>query len=73
MLTETLNIGGMHCAACSARVEKAVQKLEGVSTAAVNLATEKLFVEFADTVTLEVIKEAVIDAGYQVLEPKKKA
>ena len=67
----TLNIGGMHCAACSARVEKAVQKLDGVVNASVNLAAEKLFVEFVDTQTLATIKETVINAGYAVLEPKK--
>jgi len=62
----------MHCAACSARVEKEVQKLEGVKTASVNLATEKLVVEFDDTRTLDEIKETVVNAGYQVLETKKK-
>ncbi|MDR2966115.1 MAG: cadmium-translocating P-type ATPase [Treponema sp.] len=69
--TETLIIGGMHCASCSARVERSVQKLEGVNKAFVNLATEKLFVEFTGEQTLDVIKEAVINAGYEVLEPKK--
>ena len=49
MQTKTLCIGGMHCAACSSRVEKSVQKLEGVKTASVNLVSEKLFVEYADT------------------------
>jgi P-type Cu+ transporter len=39
MNTETLTIGGMTCAACSARVERALRKLEGVESAAVNLAT----------------------------------
>ena len=67
-----LLVGGMHCAACSARVEREVQRLEGVSSATVNLATEKLFVEFSDAKTLEAIKETVIKAGYEVLEPKKK-
>ena len=72
MQTETLSIGGMHCAACSARVENAVRKLEGVQTASVNLAAEKLLVEFADPLTLDTIKETIITAGYEVLEPKKK-
>ena len=66
----TLNIGGMHCAACAARVEKAVKNIEGVKSASVNLASEKLYVECDDTVTLALIKETVIDAGYEVLEPK---
>ena len=71
MQTESLGIGGMHCAACSARVENAVKKLEGVITASVNLAAEKLFVEFDNTKTLSVIKETVIKMGYEVLEQKK--
>jgi len=71
MQTETISINGMHCAACSARVEKAVLKLEGVTTASVNLAAEKLFVEFSDAQTLTLIKETIINTGYQVLESKQ--
>jgi len=36
MQNETLRIGGMTCAACSARVERALRKLEGVESAVVN-------------------------------------
>jgi len=36
MNTETLSVGGMTCAACSARVERALRKLEGVESAVVN-------------------------------------
>ena len=68
MQTETLSIGGMTCAACAGRIEKAVRKLEGVITVSVNLATEKLFVEFTATQTLSTIKEAVIKTGYEVLD-----
>jgi Cu+-exporting ATPase len=66
-----LSVAGMSCAACSARLEKAVQKLEGVNSATVNLATEKLFVEYSDAKTLAAIKETIVKAGYEVLEPKK--
>ena len=41
-----LNITGMTCAACSARIEKVLGKLDGISTANVNLALEKATVEF---------------------------
>ncbi|GHU22084.1 hypothetical protein FACS1894172_06680 [Spirochaetia bacterium] len=71
MQTETLSIGGMTCAACAGRIEKTVKKLEGVTTATVNLASEKLFVEYADTQTLTSIKEAVTKVGYQVLDRPK--
>ncbi|MDR1030760.1 MAG: heavy metal translocating P-type ATPase [Treponema sp.] len=73
MQNETLGIGGMTCAACSARVEKAVKKIEGVTSATVNLATEKLFVEYQDAQTLASIKETVLRIGYQVLDKPKGA
>jgi Cu+-exporting ATPase len=58
----------MTCAACAGRIEKTVRKIEGVAGATVNLATEKLFVEYEDTKTLSAIKEAVVRIGYQVLD-----
>ncbi|GHV94013.1 copper-translocating P-type ATPase [Spirochaetia bacterium] len=71
MQTETLSIGGMTCAACAGRIEKTVKKLEGVTAATVNLASEKLFVEYGDTLTLSSIKEAVVKIGYEVLDKPK--
>ena len=73
MQTETLSIGGMTCAACAGRIEKTVLKLEGVNTATVNLASEKLFVEYQDPQTLTGIKDAVLKIGYQVLDKPKGA
>lgn len=56
------NVTGMNCAACSARVEKAVSKVEGVTSCSVSLLTNSMGVEgTADS--SEVIK-AVKDAGY---------
>jgi len=72
MQTETLRIGGMTCAACSARVERALRKLEGIQSAVVNLATEKATVVFDPrSLRLSSIKEAVERAGYTALEPPK--
>ena len=72
MQTETLRIGGMTCAACSARVERALRKLEGIQSAVVNLATEKATVVFDPRLLrLSSIKEAVEKAGYTALEPPK--
>ena len=74
MNTETLSVGGMTCAACSARVERALRKLEGIESAAVNLATEKATVVYdSQTLRLSAIKEAIIHAGYQVIEISKDA
>jgi len=74
MLTETLSVGGMHCAACSARVEKALRKLEGIESASVNLATEKATVVYDIKILRpSAIKEAIINAGYEVIETSKNA
>lgn len=69
----TLRIEGMTCAACSNRVERALQKVEGVSSAAVNLSTERASIEYnPQTVSEEVLRQAVEKAGYQVAEEIKK-
>ncbi len=69
MKTEILKIGGMHCAACAARIEKALQKLEGVKDVSVKITTERAAVLY-DThlLSFSAIKEAIEDAGYQVIE-----
>ncbi|WP_461247998.1 cation transporter, partial [Treponema sp. R6D11] len=73
-MTETLTVGGMHCAACSARIEKALNKLEGVEKASVNLATEKATVTYnPQTLRLSAIKEAIINTGFEVIETSKNA
>lgn len=66
---KTFVIDGMTCASCAQIVEKVVNKLPGVSNASVNLATEKMFVDF-DPSTLNVsdITKAVADAGYSAME-----
>ena len=68
----TIPIGGMSCAACAQRVEKALAKLPGVSSASVNLATEKATVAYEpQTVRLPAIREAIEKAGYKALEETK--
>ncbi len=67
--TITLPIGGMTCASCVAHVEKALSKTPGVLEAHVNLATERATVTFIPGVSgLADLKQAVADAGYEVLE-----
>ncbi len=60
----TLQIEGMTCASCVARVEKALAKVPGVVQASVNLATEKARIRFAGATTLAALQKAVEDAGY---------
>lgn len=65
MKKEQFNVTGMTCAACSARVEKAVGKLPGVDKIAVNLLKNSMVVEY-DEAALDTQKiiGAVTDAGY---------
>ncbi|MEI5993740.1 heavy metal translocating P-type ATPase [Candidatus Enterococcus mansonii] len=65
----TFDIEGMTCASCAQTVEKATNKLNGVSKASVNLATEKMVVDFdPSTVNVSDITKAVSDAGYEAVE-----
>ena len=61
----TYTVTGMSCAACSARVEKAVSGLPGVTACSVNLLTNTLQIE--GNVTEETVKKAVEGAGYGLL------
>ncbi|MGE5507317.1 MAG: heavy metal translocating P-type ATPase [Chitinophagales bacterium] len=64
-----LKIGGMTCASCSARVERALAAVPGVTRAGVNLATEKATVEYdPGLVTVAALKKTVALAGYTAQE-----
>ncbi|SEL13234.1 Cu+-exporting ATPase [Carnobacterium iners] len=66
MKNKTFTIEGMHCASCAQTIEKAVKKLPGVQNSTVNLATEKLTVDYDQSkITDKDILSAVADAGYQ--------
>ncbi|MBQ9280786.1 MAG: heavy metal translocating P-type ATPase [Treponema sp.] len=56
------NVTGMSCAACSARVEKAVSKVAGVTSCSVSLLTNSMGIE--GNASDEAIIEAVVNAGY---------
>ncbi|MBB4512861.1 heavy metal translocating P-type ATPase [Paraburkholderia fungorum] len=63
--TTELDIGGMTCASCAMRVEKALAKVPGVTRASVNLATEKASVDSDAAVDPETLAGAVRKAGYE--------
>ena len=64
--TLDLGIGGMTCASCVARVEKALKKVPGVQNANVNLATESARVTYAGGEDMApALRRAVRDAGYE--------
>lgn len=61
-----IGIGGMTCASCVARVEKALKKVPGVQAATVNLATESARVVVAPGEQMEArLRRAIRDAGYE--------
>ncbi len=63
-----LSVSGMTCAACVARVERALKRVDGVVDASVNLATERAAVVYSpELVSLDRLREAVEGAGYGVL------
>ncbi|WP_336031560.1 heavy metal translocating P-type ATPase [Geodermatophilus sp. FMUSA9-8] len=64
-----LTIGGMTCASCAMRIEKRLNKLDGV-TASVNYATEKAKVTYAPTVSPDDLVAAVEKAGYTARLPE---
>lgn len=68
MANKSFKIEGMTCASCASAVERVTSKLEGVSSASVNLATEKLTLEYDDNkLTTEDIQNAVDKAGYKAI------
>jgi Cu+-exporting ATPase len=67
----TLDITGMHCASCALNVENSLKKVEGVSRAAVNFATEKAYVEYdPSALSVHDLERVVEDAGYSVVKQK---
>lgn len=66
------DIQGMTCSSCSAHVERAVSKLEGIKNINVNLLSNNMIVEYDENkLNNEKIIKAVIDAGYGASIPKE--
>lgn len=69
-MEKKFNIEGMTCSACQAHVQKAVEKLDGLSYVNVNLLKNTMDVKYDDTITNdEIIKNAVSNAGYKAYLP----
>lgn len=64
-----LKVKGMSCSSCVNRVEQALLKIPGVLSAEVNLASEKVKVEFIDQkINLQTLQKAVKEAGYELID-----
>lgn len=64
----TMGIGGMTCASCSARIERLVGRMDGVTSVAVNLATERAVVDLAPDAEIgaEDVQRVIEKAGFSV-------
>ena len=70
-MKQTFNVSGMTCSACSAHVEKAVCRLEGVAEVNVSLLTNSMQVTYdEDAASSEAIIAAVTAAGYGASLPQ---
>ena len=70
----TLNIGGMHCAACSAYLEKELSKMNGVDNVSVSIATNTATFEYDDKkLTIKDINKTVKSCGFFIDENKKES
>ena len=68
-VNKTMKIEGMTCAACAKAVERVTRKLDGVTESNVNLATEKLTINYEpDKVRLSDIRKAIEKAGFKAIE-----
>lgn len=69
MKKEIFYITGMSCTACAKHIEKAVSEIDGIISANVNFATEKMVVEYDEKVLTTIkIKEIVAKNGYKAIE-----
>jgi len=69
-----LNITGMHCSSCVGAIENALKKVPGVSSAKVNFASEKAFIEYNPSkANLDNLHQAVAKAGYKTIRQKEAA
>ena len=66
--TIELAVGGMTCGSCAARIERRLNKLQGVQ-AAVNYATGKAFVQFEAGIAPAELIQAIVDTGYSAQVP----
>ncbi|MEV6791504.1 heavy metal translocating P-type ATPase [Streptomyces sp. NPDC051320] len=66
--TVELSVGGMTCASCAARIEKKLNRMDGVE-ATVNYATEKAKVSFGDGIQVADLIATVVKTGYTAEEP----
>jgi heavy metal translocating P-type ATPase len=74
LATEELELGGMHCSACAARIQRTLGRIPAVTSASVNLATARAFVAYDESVLdANDLCHAVVKAGYSAKVVNKDA
>jgi len=69
----TYPIIGMHCASCAMTIENALKKVPGVTSASVNLASEKATIESEQTLNAKILENTVAMVGYKLLVENRSA
>jgi len=69
MSISTYKIKGMHCASCSAIIEKTLQKIGGVQSASANYGTESVKISFDETTSPEKLSASIEPLGYSLIIP----
>lgn len=67
-MTKTMIVEGMSCGHCTARVQKALEAVEGVASVEMSLEEKSAVVTLDREVPDEVLKDAVVKADYEVVE-----
>lgn len=70
-MKKVIEINGMSCSHCQARVEKALNEIDGVE-AKVDLKKNRAIVKLTKDVSDQILKDAVIEAGYEVVSINEK-
>lgn len=71
-MKKTVNIEGMHCSHCSSSVKKALEGVKGVKSVKVDLKKKLAVVSHDGSIKEEEIKQAVTDAGFEVISIEDK-
>lgn len=67
--TKVISTYGMHCSGCEETIETEIKKLNGIKSVKADHINKKVTVKYDDKkVTLDQIKQAIIDAGYKLSE-----
>ncbi len=67
-MTKTMIIEGMACGHCTARVQKALEAVDGVASVVMNLEEKSAVIELSGSPSEEELRDTVTEAGYEVVE-----